>query len=422
MNRVLTFIILLFFSSALCGQKKQLDKANSLYKNGEYASAIPLYEEALSGKKGGISSQSKLAYCYRMNNRLAEAEKLYSKIVLHKRAREITYFYYGEALMSNEKYDEAKEWFQKYTELKPKDERAPAMIRACDEVRNIKPLFENAAVVMFPQNSEEDDNAPVFWNGGVVFTSDRPSGVKMLQEKSGATGRDFLNLYFAKEISEEGDFEKPSPLSNKLSELNKNSGFASFSGDSTQVFFTKNNNLINKNDSYNLQLFKANTSDNNFKKVKKLNFCSGELNYMHPSVSVDGNRLFFTSDKGGGEGGTDLYVSVRNGDKWGVPKNLGDVINTPGNEGFPFSDEKGNLYFCSKGHIGFGGFDIFVTRQNPDGTWQKPRNLGKPINSSLDDISISIERGGKRGLFTSSRSGGDDDVFLIYFEDEFSEN
>ena len=74
------------------------------------------------------------------------------------------------------------------------------------------------------------------------------------------------------------------------------------------------------------------------------------------------------------------------------------------------------LFFCSKGHVGFGGFDIFKTRQNPDGSWQKPVNLGKPINSSLDDISISIERGGKRGLFTSAREGGDDDVFLIYFD------
>ena len=417
MNRFLTFVALFLLSFSLAGQKKQLDKANSLYKNGEYAEAIPIYEEALSGKTKGIGAQSKLAYCYRMNNRIAEADSLYSKVVLHKRARPITFFYYGEALMGNEKYDKAKVQFQKYAELKPDDEKAAAMIRACDEVRNIEPFFENIRVEAFAENSEEDDNAPVFWNGGIVFTSDRPTNVKMLKEKSGATGRDFLNLYFSKEkAGDSTGFKKPSKLSNKLSELNKNTGFASFSGDSTKVFFTRNNNLLNRRSAYNLQLFQANASGNSFKKVKKLKFCSGDLNYMHPAISVDGNRLFFTSDKPGGQGGTDLYMSVRSGEKWGVPKSLGEVVNSPGNEGFPFMDEKGNLFFCSKGHVGFGGFDIFKTRQNPDGTWQKPVNLGKPINSSLDDISISIERGGKRGLFTSAREGGDDDVFLIYFE------
>ena len=143
---------------------------------------------------------------------------------------------------------------------------------------------------------------------------------------------------------------------------------------------------------------------------------------MHPAISVDGNRLFFTSDKPGGEGGTDIYVSYRDNEKWSIPKNLGEIVNTPGNEGFPYMDEKGNLFFCSKGHIGFGGFDIFVTRQNADGNWEKPTNLGRPINSPLDDISISLERGGRRGLFTSSRMGGDDDIFLIYFDNGLSTN
>ena len=415
MSRKLSIFLLLFCSISLFGQKKQFNKANALFKNGEYGNAIPLYEEILE-KRQGVATQSKLAYCYRMNNRLEEAEKLYAKVVTHKRARTETFLYYGEALMSNEKYDEAKVWFQKYAEAEPDDPKGAAMVLACDQVPSIQPYFANVQINPFLQNTEADDNSPVFWNGGLVFTSDRNLGAKLLKEKAGATGRDYLHIYYSKEQPESEISFKVADGISKLNELNKNSGNTSFSFDSTKVFFTKNSNQLNRKSAYNLQLFSAEVSGNSFKKVKKLNFCSGEMNYMHPAVSVDGNRLFFTSDRSGGEGGTDLYVSYRNNDKWGIPKNLGEVINTPGNEGFPFMDEKGNLFFCSKGHVGYGGFDIFVTRQNPDGSWQKPTNLGKPINSSLDDISIAIERGGRRGAFTSSRMGGDDDIFLIQFE------
>lgn len=422
MFRKLPIFLLLFCATTLPAQKKLFNKANDLFKNGEYGNAIPLYEEILQNRDG-ITTKSKLAYCYRMNNRLSDAEKLYAEVVQHKRARTETFLFYGEALMSNEKYAEAKKWFQKYAEEEPDDPQAAVMIRACDEVQDIKPYFKHAELIIFPENSDADDNSPVFWNNGIVFTSDRNSGVKLLKEKAGATGRDYLNIYFSKEREDSvSNFTKPSTLSSKLSELNKNSGNTSFSFDSTKVYFTKNSNLLNRKSAYNLQLFSADVSGNNFKKVKKLNFCSGDLNYMHPAISVDGNRLFFTSDKPGGEGGTDLYVSYRDNEKWGIPKNLGEIVNTPGNEGFPYMDEKGNLFFCSKGHVGFGGFDIFVTRQDADGNWKKPTNLGRPINSPLDDISISLERGGRRGLFTSSRMGGDDDIFLIYFDNGMSTN
>ncbi len=422
MFRKLPIFLLIICATTLSAQKKLFNKANDLFKNGEYGNAIPLYEEILQNRDG-ITTKSKLAYCYRMNNRLTDAEKLYAEVVQHKRARTETFLYYGEALMSNEKYAEAKKWFQKYAEEEPDDPQASVMIRACDEVQNIEPYFKNAELIIFPENSEADDNSPVFWNNGIVFTSDRNSGAKLLKEKAGATGRDYLNIYFSKERADStSTFTKPSTLSSKLSELNKNSGNTSFSFDSTKVFFTRNSNLLNRKSAYNLQLFSADVSGDNFKKVKKLNFCSGDLNYMHPAISVDGNRLFFTSDKPGGEGGTDLYVSYRDNEKWGIPKNLGEIVNTPGNEGFPYMDEKGNLFFCSKGHVGFGGFDIFVTRQDAEGNWKKPTNLGRPINSPLDDISISLERGGRRGLFTSSRMGGDDDIFLIYFDNGMSTN
>ncbi|MCB0661279.1 MAG: OmpA family protein [Saprospiraceae bacterium] len=105
---------------------------------------------------------------------------------------------------------------------------------------------------------------------------------------------------------------------------------------------------------------------------------------------------------------------MKSNGEWAPGKNLGPEVNSPANEGFPFIDKNGNLYFCSKGHVGFGGFDIFVSKANTDGSWSQPVNLGKPINSAMDDISICLNKNGDSGLFTSSRSGGDDDIYLFY--------
>jgi hypothetical protein len=111
-------------------------------------------------------------------------------------------------------------------------------------------------------------------------------------------------------------------------------------------------------------------------------------------------------------------VSERKGGEWGKPENLGPAVNTTANEGFPFMALDGKLYFCSKGHPGYGGFDIFVTYKDENGAWQPATNLGKPINSPLDDISIYLAADQRSGYFTSSRSGGDDDIYLFKVLDE----
>ena len=123
--------------------------------------------------------------------------------------------------------------------------------------------------------------------------------------------------------------------------------------------------------------------------------------------------MFFISDSKKGNGGTDIYVSYRTKKGWGRPQNLGPNINTSANEGFPFMHSDGRLFFCSKGHVGYGGFDIFFSKQDENGNWSTPVNLGRPINSSFDDITIFLNEDGQSGLFTSSREGGDDDIYLF---------
>lgn len=410
-NNVL-LVILLFLGTSLLAQNRQLDKANDLYKMERYAEAIPIYEKLLE-KKESLAWQTKLAYCYRINNKMQEAEALYAKIVKHERAKDITYFYYGETLIANEKYKEAKYWFNQYKKMEQDDDRVALMLRACDEVQEIQPFFSRLKVTEFPYNSDADDSSPVFFNNGIVFSSDRKQGIKLLKQKSGWTGRDYLRLYYSEASTDTSLYAAPKTFSSKLNELNKNMGNPSFTADGSFVFYTKNNNELSRKNAYSLQLYQAEAVDGRWKNIEKLSFCSPEYNFMHPAVSPDGKYLFFVSDKARGKGGTDIYVSKKKGDGWGKPQNLGENINTAYHEGFPFLHKNGKLYFCSKGHVGYGGFDVFVSEMDDQGEWQKPINLGKPINSPLDDISVFLNEDETEGMFTSARDGGDDDIYLF---------
>jgi outer membrane protein OmpA-like peptidoglycan-associated protein len=425
-NKILVLLgLAMLFGGALFAQDKLVEKANEYYKLNQFADAAGLFEQSLGemgskGKSGrsAINLKTKLAYCYRMNNKMDKAEALYAEVVQDESAKPEILYYYGEALMSNGKYEEAKKWLLDYQKLEPNDEKAQLMLEACDKVPFIQPYFQYVDIQEFAYNSTADDNAPMDWKGGILFSSDREQGIKLLKEKSGWTGRDYLDLYFS-EKKPDGTFSEPRQFSSKLSEVNKNTGNASITADGSRIFFTRNDNITNKQNTYNLQLFTARAAgENRWKSADKLSFCSPNFNFMHPSVSPDGKWLFFVTNKTGGIGGTDLWVSQRNGEDWGKPENLGPVVNTSANEGFPFIDGEGRLYFCSKGHPGYGGFDIFVSEKDGNGNWKTPQNLGKPFNSSLDDISIYVAPDRHSGMFTSSRNGGDDDIFLFKVLDE----
>ncbi|MEM6965412.1 MAG: OmpA family protein [Bacteroidota bacterium] len=414
LKSILLFSLLLTSWFAFA-QNKQIEKANKKYQNKEYAAAIPLYEEGIS-KSASLSAKTKLAYCYRINNNVDEAAALYGEIVEQKRARTITWYYYGETLMSQGKYDEARVWLKKYTHKKPGDRKGWKLLESIDKIENIRPYFITGEVKTFAHNSQSDDSAPIFFNGGIAFSSDRKAGLNMLKKKSSFTGRDFLSLYFSKEKND-GTFAAPKSLSRRLNDINKNTGTITISPDGTQAVFSRNSDISNKKNQYNLMLYTADvTSDRKFKNVKILYFCSKNVNYMHPAFSHDGERLYFTSDKKG-EGGTDLFYCEKSEKKgWSRPRNVGATINTQYNEGFPFVDYEGRLFFCSKGHTSFGGFDIFMSYEDDDGNWVTPINVGQPVNSSADDISIFTYENGTKGMFASSREGGDDDIYLFDIE------
>ncbi len=135
----------------------------------------------------------------------------------------------------------------------------------------------------------------------------------------------------------------------------------------------------------------------------------------HPSISSDGRFLIFASNRSGGEGGYDLWISEKSGDTWSVPVNMGDSINTPGTEQSPFiHPDQQTLYFSSDGWPGLGRGDIFISRMKDDGTWSKPVNLGFPVNTHNEEVGFIVNARGDRAYYsTNRRAGTDTDIYTF---------
>ncbi len=136
-----------------------------------------------------------------------------------------------------------------------------------------------------------------------------------------------------------------------------------------------------------------------------------------PSLSMDGKTLYFVSDRKGGYGGTDIWMSTLKEGVWSNPKNLGPAINTAGNESSPFIHyDNQTLYFASTGHVGMGGSDLFLARKQADGAWGAPENLGYPINTFGDESSLIVNAEGNMAYFSSDQYGGMGKQDLYCFE------
>lgn len=406
---VISFVIPLF-SGFTFGQSGDLRKADKLYKVRSYAKAAPLYEQALR-ERFRVSTAQKLASCYRLTNAWTQAEALLDTLILEDKVREDMWFMYGEALMSNGKYEKAREWFLKYAQAEPTDSLALIRAEACLIVGSIPPYFSTVRYEKLPFNSDEDDHAALPWEGGLLFTSDRSPGIHLLKEKSQWTGRDYLALFYTKPLTD-STWSAPDRYSGRINEININVGYTTVTADSLTMFFTRNTQEPNQRGYYPLQIYMTHReSGESWSKPRPVDFANPEINMMHPAISPDGQWLVFASDRGRGEGGLDLWITSRTATGWTRAEPISETINTSGHEGFPWIAADGRLFFASKGHLGYGGYDLFVTQRTEDGQWTSPINLGRPFNSPLDDITFYMAPDGQGGYFSSTRDGEDDDLY-----------
>jgi outer membrane protein OmpA-like peptidoglycan-associated protein len=282
------------------------------------------------------------------------------------------------------------------------------------------PLAEERVVIANERrvNSEELEFSPVFYKEGIVFISTRFETVWQNVKDRNANGVNIMSIYWS-ERDDEGFLQEPQPFANELI-FRLHEGPVSFDKTADLIFFTRNESLEAAPDGFKkLQVYSAKKYGQTWADISKLPFNNVNFNFCHPAISVENDFLVVASDLPGGYGGMDLYVARKNGEVWSNLENLGETVNTPGNEVFPYLAADGTLYFSSDGHTGLGNLDLFYATSN--GTpekWSQPVNLGAPFNSPTDDFGFIVDRDNKNGYFSSDRSGGfgSDDIYNFYIE------
>ncbi|MBK6621874.1 MAG: OmpA family protein [Saprospirales bacterium] len=265
-----------------------------------------------------------------------------------------------------------------------------------------------------PINTENLEFSPAFYQNGIVYVTSRRKG-GAVDKKIGET---FFELYYS-DLDRKGFPMKPQEFSVNMNST-MHEGPVTFNRKGDVVYFTRNNeeNGVQKADSKGvtrLKVYEGHKGEFDWEDVKELPFNNDEFSTMHPSLSPDGRRLYFSSDMPGGYGGFDLYFVEKRGESWSIPINMGPDINSQLNEVFPYIHESGVLFFSSNGHNSRGGLDIFMVNISTQ-TWGRVVNLGIPFNSPHDDLGFILDGDGEFGYFTSSRSGGKGKDDIYYFE------
>lgn len=412
-----TFACILILLSACSPGKRALVKGYNSYVNGEYDVAIDHYKVAIDNSVEVAESNYRIAEAYRLSNRLQEALPYYETAIDMGIPDTSAVFHYALSLKQNGKYDEAKKELQEYLKMSA-DTTLEYTERAQQEIKNLENLnnilskdqyyeIENLEAV----NSEGAEYAPVVQKGTFYFTSSRGSD-KIYK----ATGTGFTNIFQAPMNGEDILIDQASTLGEAFATEAINEGCITFSPDGKVMIFAKGNSGKRKG-ARDVNLYISRLQKEGWTTPELMSITDPNAWDSTPAFSRDGKTLYFASNREGGHGGVDLYSArMDNRGRWGDVRNMGSVINTPGNEMFPYVTDDGKLYFSSDGHPSIGALDIFVAiRKDGEITIE---NLGPPVNSTGDDFGISFTSI-KDGYFTSNRDGGkgDDDLYAFVNHD-----
>jgi outer membrane protein OmpA-like peptidoglycan-associated protein len=411
----ISFLFLIVISIALNvnAQSRREKLANQDYSTFNFSKAIARFQKV---DPKNIEIWRKLAYSNEVLGKYKDAEFCWKKVAESGNATGEDMYQYAQSLKYSKKYNESQEWLKKANERLDKDTRVQRNLSLEQgDYTELQKDKGNASVKHLSMNSEDQDFGPTIMGEQVVFASTRAieSPISRMWNWNGLP---FLELYVA-DVLPNHDLENIHPFQKRM-KGKYHEGPASFNKSLDFVMFTRNNyDGRDKTGARGLQLYSS-TKDEKGKwsKPAGISLNSSDYSVGHPSLTPDGKTMYFVSEMPGSIGGTDIYKSVlaANG-TWSKPENLGKAINTEGNEMFPFYHESGLLYFASDGHQGLGGLDNFVAKLSDDGSVQDIINLGFPVNSSFDDFSIVFKSDMKSGYFASNRNGGsgNDDIYAV---------
>jgi tetratricopeptide (TPR) repeat protein len=399
----------------------QLKNGNKMYSQMKYNRAIPYFLKTIEGNKENEKEEAvwKLAECYRLTNCQKEASVWYEEAITNFDVPDEIYLNYGNVLRTLENYEKAKANFEIYINNNPDNIQGVKYKQFCDGIQEWLQLEASAKIENDSTlNSRFSDFSPVIYKQGLVFISDRD--VDLVDNNNYMwTGNGYLNLFYieTERNAEKQEASLPVKMSKSFNQ-NYHDGPVCFSKDEMQIFTTRTlKTKLKRKDTIQTHYAGIYWAKLDSDKVlyQAFKYNNPEFSVAHPAVSEDGKQIIFSSNKPGGFGKSDLYFSKLEEGKWTEPINLGEMINTFGNEYFPYWVNKTTLYFSSDGRMGYGGLDIYVSKYI-NGQWQKAQNLKAPINSSYDDFGILFTDDKTKGYFSSNRPGGKgaDDIYKFW--------
>lgn len=395
--------------------EKQYEKAVQMYDRHDYAGALKQLDVLLEDAPAYIKGWLLRADLFLDLKQYPEAIKSYSKAVsIDSAFFPPAYYIMANLYFDNEKYADAKINYLSYLHFNPKIQaelkRVYENLKLCDFRMELmrKPVPYNPLNIGPNVNSQgyEYINAVSLDESQLFFTrkgADPRADESFFRAVSARSASGQLNWSPAIEIG--------APLNTP-----GNEGALCVSPDGMNIIIT----CCSRSDSYgSCDLYSSRKVGSNWSEPINLGSTVNTASWeSQPCLAADGRTLYFVSTRAGGHGGSDIWKSVLQDDgSWSTPVNLGDSVNSPGNEMAPFIHPDGRtLYFSSTGHPGMGGADLFVSRLSPQGTWQKPENLGYPVNTRLDEINLVINAQGTEAYISAERPNGFGNTDIYRFE------
>ncbi len=405
MKKTLFFFMILWLVTS-CGADRNLHRGEKFLALGEYYDAANEFRQAYQKtpakermKRGQIAR--KMAMCYDKSLQSARALAAWRNAVRYQQADTADRLAFARTLMKNGNYREAEEQFRLVLDSLPNDKLARDGLFAARKAPDIKQLGSRYTVKrMEVFNSRRADYCPVLFGDEfdqLYFTSTRNEAQG--DELSGITGTKPGDIFYSQK-DDKGKWSKPEDVSGGVNTA-YDEGACCFSVDGREMYLTQC--VTDPSYPRYAQIVKSNRSDAAWSKATEVKLTGDTLSsYAHPAISPDGEWLYFTSDMPGGKGGLDIWRVRITPAGYGGVENLGEPINTPGDEAFPTFRPNGDLYFSSNGHPGLGGLDIFIAKVGKDGRYHLS-HPGYPLNSQGDDFGMTFEGPYNRGFFSSNR-------------------
>ena len=405
----LVLSLLLVFVLSSCGADNNLKRGEKCLALGEYYDAAnefkTAYQKTPSKERDKRGQRArKMAYCYDRSLQTAKAIAAYRNAIRYNQATSDDLLAYARLLLKNGNYKEAEAAFTQVLDSMPGNVLARNGLlsaRQAPAIKNEGSRYTVKKMDIF--NSRRAEYCPMLLgdeSDQLYFTSSRNEAQG--DELSGITGTKPADIFLS-EKDDKGHWSRPEPVVGGLN-TDYDEGACAFSTDGRTMYLTQ----CSTDPSYPryAKIMTASRSDASWGKASELKLSNDTLSsFAHPAVSPDGEWLYFTSDMPGGKGGLDIWRVRLTAAGVGGVENLGEPVNTPGDEAFPAFRPNGDFYFSSNGHQGLGGYDIFIARVGNDHKYHL-EHPGYPLNSQGDDFGITFEGPYNRGFFSSNRNDG----------------